>query len=125
LTSTSWKRLVIVALVATVGEMYFGFALFFAPGWANEWPFALTIHSVWAAGIALMLFVVLMTLGAGLGGLVGLMCSWRGIGSKHGLSVYITWLLLMATMVLLASTWMYRAAHAAALQMWPNGYPNR
>lgn len=125
MTSASWKRLVVIASVVFVCSACFGFQLFFAPGWANGWPFGLTVHSIWSVGIAFIVFALLMALAIGVGAFVGLLLSLRGIGSRLVRSVYITWLLIAATSIMLVSMWIYQGAHASALHMWPNGYPNR
>jgi hypothetical protein len=45
---------------------FVGFGLWFAPGWANGWPFGLHINVVWPLGLAALVFVAV--LGAIVGG---------------------------------------------------------
>jgi hypothetical protein len=44
---------------------FLGFGLWFAPGWANGWPFGLHRNVVWPLGLAVLVF------GAVLGAIVG------------------------------------------------------
>jgi hypothetical protein len=106
-------------------ELCFGFSLWFAPGWANGWPFGLTIHVVWSVGMALLLFLVLVTTAAGLGAAVGWVGSQHVVGLRHGRKVYVAWLFLAAAAALALALETYQRTHATTLRMWPNGYPNK
>ena len=48
--------------------MSFPFA--FAPGWANGWPGGLTVHEVWSAGMAAVVFLTLFAAAGGVGAAV-------------------------------------------------------
>ena len=94
-------------------------------GWANGWPLGLTLHVIWSAGIASLVFLMLLTLAIGLGALVGLVCSWCGIGLRSGRLSFVAWIAVTAVLALIASLYVYKEAHTSALEMWPNGYPNK
>jgi hypothetical protein len=112
-------------MIVAALDLFLGFPLFFAPGWANGWPSGLTIHAVWSAGMTLIIFVLLMGIAVGLGGFVGLACSLRGKAPRYAVSSYVVWLFLAAALNLILCVRVYQEIHAAALEMWPNGYPNR
>jgi hypothetical protein len=83
-----------VAGMAVVGLFIgniLGSFLFFTGGWANGWPFGLssrTVVSVAATGYYLLL---LMTAAAGIGAIVGLLCTLLGIRWEHVGRGYKPW----------------------------------
>jgi hypothetical protein len=125
MSSESWKRIIVTTLVALGCEAGCICPLSFAPGWANGWPFGLTIHAVWSGTMALLLFLVLMTVAASLGAVIGYTGNRFATGRRLGGSVYVIWLVVAAALALGVGVWAYQEIHAATLRMWPNGYPNR
>lgn len=101
-------------------EAFFGFGLWFAPGWANGWPGGLRIHLVWPAGMAVVVTAMFLTAAAGAG--AALMAttqpppSWPPgrqavcLGCLIGFAGTLVWFLLFGYF------------RFAALEMWPNGY---
>ena len=51
-----WLAVAGCSFLALAGELFVGCGFAFNPGWANGWPFGLTIHSVWSAGMSFLLF---------------------------------------------------------------------
>lgn len=111
-----------LALPALVFEAWIALSLFFAPGWANGWPFGLTIHAVWSGGMAAFGCLMLMTLAAGIGAAI---CS-RLVRYHAELRlvwlVYRAWLLVCAIATAILGIVMYRTLFVETLRMWPNGY---
>ena len=79
------------ALVAFLVEAFGGFALLFT-GWANGWPFGWTIHVVWSAGMAALLFVMLMTFTVGVAAVVAADRPERRTGRGFGWTTFARWL---------------------------------
>src|SRR5262245_46670828 len=100
-----YNFLALLSLLALVGEAYVGFALWFAPGWANGWPFGLRRQVVWPCGLAVMLFLLLMTLAVAAGAVVGLSLQGEGAGRQVHRRVAIGWLVLSAVVALAICTW--------------------
>jgi len=117
-----WMEIAGGSFVTLGGLMFFGFWLAFTPGWANGWPLGLSIHHVWPAGMSVLLFLLLMMAAATVGAVVGAVCSRWGVGLRRGRAIYAGWLVGSGVVALVASFWAFRVNHAAALEMWPNGY---
>lgn len=124
MTPVCWKRIIVVASAGMLLELYVGFSLWFAPGWANGWP-GLSMHAVWSAGMSFVLATFLITVAIGVGGVVGLTLGLRGIGLRYGLIAYSAWLLSAGTLIWFIGMSVYRDMYTDALQMWPNGYPGK
>jgi hypothetical protein len=123
LTPANFGLLLTLACVMLAAEAVVSFPLWFAPGWANGWPGGLTIHQVWSTCFTIMLFIMLITVGVGLGSAISLVvCIFtrgRGqAGSVFGVWIVI-WTIISAAVCFLAFKWMY----ASTLEMWPGGYP--
>ena len=118
----SYGIIVLLAVAAFGGEVFFGFGLFFAPGWANGWPGGLTIHRVWSAFMTTYLFVLMMTVGIGAGGLIGLLLRLV-LGNRRTTLVFYFWLLICSVFTVLTCINVYPEIYASTLEMWPNGYP--
>jgi hypothetical protein len=110
------------AFVALLPELFFGFGLWFAPGWANGWPGGLTIYRVWSAGMTACLFVMMSTIGVGAGGMIGLSLK---LSRQNRLAelVVLAWLVLWTVLSISACALAYREFYVSTLEMWPNGYP--
>jgi hypothetical protein len=120
----SWKWILHKALIALALEVFGGFPLWFAPGWANGWPFGLTIHTVWSGGMAFLFSAVLLTMAVCTGAAVGFFCSHRGIGLRHGKPVFAFWIVLIAALAIPIGLWNCRDFYEDTLEMWPKGYPS-
>ena len=121
MTSDTWKRLIKYALITAGLDILFGFQLVFAPGWANQWPFGLSMYVVWSTGMALLVFVLLMALAVAFGAFVAHACT--STPSRYATLLYVVWLLMAAALIHILCVWVYQDAHADALKMWPNSYP--
>jgi hypothetical protein len=103
-----------LSLALAGGGLFFGFGLWFAPGWANEWP-GLPQKVVWPAGMSILAFV------AGAAPIIGFgayICSRLGGGrqSRWALAVWSgCWLVLMAV----ACSRLYQALRNEAEHVWP------
>ncbi|MFO0956299.1 MAG: hypothetical protein U0800_02400 [Isosphaeraceae bacterium] len=120
--SKAWLVAAAAAFVAIWLESSIGFGLAFSPGWANGWPGGLSVHTVWAAGMSLLLGLVLMTIAVGVGAAVAAACSRRGLERRGLLLAFLAWLLLAAALAWPATSWAYGRIHASAVEMWPGGY---
>jgi hypothetical protein len=92
----------LLALLGTVGILAgsccTGFGLWFAPGWANGWPFGLHRNVVWPAGLACVVFLTVMAVAANLvtalrqetdppGPIRSRRCLWASLGVSAGVAV--------------------------------------
>ncbi len=118
----SWLTIFGWSLLALGAEIFFGFGFAFSPGWAEGWPFGLSIYSVWSAGMSFVFFLVLMTASVGIGAMTGAACSNYGVGLRCGRVVYAGWLMYSCFMALWVALWAFREIFASSLLMWPTGY---
>ncbi len=116
-----WLAIARWSLMVFGGEVFFGFGLAFNPGWANGWPFGLTIDSVWSTGMSFLFFLMLMTAAIGLGAIAGATCARFGVGLRRGRAVYAAWLVCFGVLASVASLWAFKVIRASMLEMWPNG----
>jgi hypothetical protein len=123
LTSEDFGRICRLASLALGAELVGSFGFFFAPGWANGWPGGLTIYQVWSTWLTLTVFMFLMTLGVGVGALVGLLCCIVPRGRRHAGTVFRAWIVIWAILSVVTCMWASRGIYASTLEMWPNGYP--
>ena len=126
MSKKNWLSIAAYSLLTFAGVLFFGFGLAFNPGWANGWPFGMTIHAVWSTGMTFLFFVLVMSFGAGIGAIA---CAGSahfdlGLRSKTTAYAYAIWLLFCGVAALCACIWVYREIYASTLVMWPNGYPN-
>jgi hypothetical protein len=121
MTPRNWLAIAGKSLAALPIVAFFGFPLAFSPGWANGWPFGLTIYSVWSAGMSVLYFLLLMTGGVGLGALVCAGWSYFG-GPRSSKVVYAGWLVCCCVLATLLSLRTFGEIYASTLKMWPNGY---
>jgi hypothetical protein len=120
--------LLLLASVAflLLGELSIGFGLWFAPGWANGWPGGLSIYFVWPAGMTLILFAILMTIGFGVVGstCIALSASSGSPSTKRDFEgSFAIWMVIWLTVVSVICACAYFVFYLSALDMWPNGYP--
>lgn len=118
----AWLAIVAGAILALGPELFLGFALAFSPGWANCWPLGLTVHTVWAAGMSVVFFLLLMTAAVGSGAVFGAVCCDFGVSRRRVLVAYIAWLACSLVLALLLCCWGFSGVYASALEMWPGGY---
>jgi hypothetical protein len=111
-----------MAVVAFFFEAFIGFGLYFAPGWANGWPFGLTIHVVWSSGMTVLLFLLTVTLAVAIGAAVGLCCSWFKAGRRESRRAFALWLVGATATAFAISYLAYGVIFASTWEMWPNGY---
>jgi hypothetical protein len=107
------------AFVALVPELFVTFGLGFAPGWAN-WG-GRSIQWVWPVGMTTCLFVLMVTFGIGVAGLIG---SALGFSRQGRLArpVVVGWLASWAALTALSCVLAYLNLHGEAVQMFPSGY---
>lgn len=120
-----WLKIAGWSLVALVGEVFGSFGFAFNPGWANAWPFGLSIYTVWSTGMSSVFFGILVTVAVGTGAVTGAVCSYFGVGLRHGRAVFAGWVACSSILALVASIWTFRAIYASTLEMWPTGYNPR
>ena len=103
-------------------EYVMSWILFFSPGWANGWPFGVRFQSVLSAAATGWISIMLMTLAAGVGALVGFVCALLGIGKTHGRRAYRFWLRLAVVVIICLSVWVFRWISASVWEAFPDGY---
>ena len=118
-----YGALAFMALGALAVELIFGFQFYFAPGWANGWPGGLSIYRVWSAGMTAYLFIMMMTVGIGVGATaIFLLCRFPAV-RRRSAAVFWTWLVILTGLTAVVCTLAYCEIYASTLEMWPNGYP--
>ena len=122
MSRTVWLSLAACSFMALAGAMCCGCPFWFSPGWANGWPFGLTIYFVWSAGMSFIVFILLMTAAAGIGAIAVATYADFGGGARPGRAFYTGFLACCCVLALAASRWAFREIYASTLKMWPNGY---
>jgi hypothetical protein len=122
LSPADCRRLFVFATLALGAELVGSCCLSFAPGWANGWP-GLTIYQVWSTWLAVTLFVMLVTVGVGVGSVVSLILCIFPRARRHTGNVLVIWTVIWAILSALTGAWTFREIYASTLEMWPNGYP--
>jgi hypothetical protein len=116
-----WLAVAGLAGAALAAECFVGFGLWFAPGWANQWPGGLSIDVVWPAGMTAFAAVMLMTAAVGVGASLAAGYQYWS-GHSLGRSAIALWLAVTAVITVAASACWFASLRASALAMWPNGY---
>ena len=114
-----WWPLIFAALPI---EVFLAFPFCFSPGWANGWPFGLTIHTVWSSVMASLISLMFMTVMIGLGGAIGSIWLRHPSGLRYAERAFVAWLALGTLSALIIGWRAYRLLYADTLEMWPNGY---
>lgn len=117
-----WNTIALGALVAFACEASFGFALWFAPGWANGWPLGLTIHTVWSTGMVVLLFLLSLTSAVSVGAAIGSVCARSEVGRRWDRPVFAAWLAVVAVAAFVLAYRAFPLIYSTTLEMWPNGY---
>ncbi len=110
------------SVIALAAETFVGFALAFSPGWANDWPFDLTIHTVWSTGMSILFFLLLTTSAAGAGAATMAICSHFGLGNRFNWAAFAVWLACSFVLAMVATLWAFEGIYESTGEMWPNGY---
>src|ERR1700719_1145348 len=93
--------------------------LWFAPGWANEWPGGLSIHLVWPVGLTTLAATILMTAAVGAG--AGLAAGYQHLtGRPPGRWAVRLWLAVALLATIAVSVYLFTQLRADALAMWPH-----
>ena len=123
LTAKSCGSLLAVSCLALLGEAVVSFPFFFAPGWANGWPGGLTIYQVWSTWLIVVLFLMLMTVGVGVGSFVSLLANVFPAVRRHSGSVFGILMAVWSILSVATCSFAFMEIYASTLEMWPNGYP--
>ena len=118
----SWLLIAGWSFAAFGCGIFIGIPLVFSPGWANGWPFGLTIYTVWSVGMACEFCLLSITAAVGGGAIAGALGSHYGIGLRYGRAVYAGWLVFACLFVAWAARGAFNEIYASTLEMWPNGY---
>ena len=105
-------------------EAFFGFGLWFAPGWANEWPGGLPIHLVWPVGMTAVATAILLTMAVGFGAAVAASHQAESGAPLSGRAARL-WVVVAVVSAAIVSPFVFGYFHTAALESWPNGYNSR
>ena len=125
MTRETWAAVAALAGIAILEHTPCTFGLWFAPGWANGWPFGIPMTLVWPAGMALVCFTFLMSLAVLWGAI------YRGTADRNeaelrkGGRAFRLWIAIAAGLALMPSLGTFGCCRSAALEAFPNGYPNR
>src|SRR5262245_55502004 len=84
----TWRSVATGAFATLGGALGVGFPLAFNPGWANEWPFGLSIDQVWSAGLSLVVCVTGTAVTLGLGA-VAVMARSRAGSAVPGKGAFV------------------------------------
>jgi hypothetical protein len=117
----NWGIAAAGAMLAVGPEAFFGFGLWFNPGWANAWPGGIPIDVAWAGGLAAYLFIFLMTVVFGFVAAV-LALSVRPGKPSPRFRIIAALIAPIVLAGLAVSVWVYGHLHVTAQTMWPNGY---
>ena len=117
-----WFFVTAISACALFAEFFVGALFFFSPGWANGWPFGVSFQLALATGVTIWCAVMLMTAAAGLGAIIGFLCTLFRLGEKRGIRVYCIWLGVAAAITLVVSICIFASTYADALKAFPNGY---
>jgi hypothetical protein len=75
--------------------------------------------------MTISMFVMLMTLGVGVGSLIIFLLCIIGGGQLPVRHLFWIWVAIWFVLSALICLWAYREIYASTLEMWPKGYPNR
>lgn len=119
---TWWLTIAGCSFLALWCEFALSVVLTFAPGWANEWPFGLSIYSVWSAGTSVLYFLLQMTSAVWLGAIIGAAGVWSDVGVRNGKKIFAYFLVVFVILAALRSWITFPEIYSTAIRMWPNGY---
>ena len=102
-------------------EASVSFPFYFAPGWANEWPFGLTIYTVWSTWASAVVTVMFLSLVIGLGAAISALLVGR-VGYRRTWAGFAIWLAIGAVSAGAFFILAFRVLYESTLEMWPNGY---
>ena len=119
---SDWLVIVVVAAACLAGEILFGCAWFFSPGWANGGPFGLSFQTVLSTALTGWISVMLMTAATTAGAIVGFFCAALEVGQRHARRVYHVWLWFAGVVILGLSIWVFLRLYSSIWKEFPNGY---
>jgi hypothetical protein len=117
-----WASRVGFAVAMLFAEFIWTWFLFFSPGWANGWPFGIRFQTVISVALTGWISVILMTVSAGVGAVVGFICALLRLGQKHGSKAYDMWLWISAGLILCLSIPLFGSIYALIMEEFPSGY---
>jgi hypothetical protein len=115
MTQQQGDQLSLISLLAAFVGCFFGFGLFFAPGWANGWQF-LPQRIAWPAGMTAVAFGVGVAVTVGVGAPV---CSRRNGGTEVSLRALCTWSVWWLVALAALCCCLYLCFHSLAQSLWP------
>jgi hypothetical protein len=104
-----WIGIAVLSVGGLFFEYVFGAIFFFTHGWANGWPVRFAI--VASAGVAVYSALMMMTVAAGAGAILGFFCALCGVRQSRQFRAYMAWLLLAAVVVLCISWVRFRSEY--------------
>ena len=119
MSRTTALGIFLAAVAAVPMEAFLAFGLWFSPGWANGW--GIPQHDVWPAGLAVMAFVIGLTVVVALGALASLSLGMSQDVAKRELSriAFATWLSVGSVTAIVACIPVYVVSRAMAVDLWP------
>ena len=102
-------------------ENLLGWLLFFSPGWANGWPNGWSFQTVLSIGMTAQILLMLLTAAAGIGAVVGFICTllrvrWEHVGQNNR-----SWL-WFAVVVVCLTAGIFWLVHWWVWDAFPDGY---
>jgi hypothetical protein len=86
-------------------ESLVGQFLFFTHGWANGWPFGLSLETVLSVGVTGYVLLELITATTGVGATIGLICICLRVEEEYESLIYRRWPWVVFVLLCIASSW--------------------
>jgi hypothetical protein len=116
-----WIGIAGLAGFTLIAEWYFGAILFFAPGWANGWPWGLSFELVVSAGMTAYISLMLMTASTGAGAIIAHFEASTGVRAEDQWQFFIRWLCITSAVVVCLSSIVFLALCAWVAPNFPDG----
>ncbi len=111
-----WLALLPCCVVLVPVEALVTFSLWFAPGWANGWPWPRRV--VWSTGVAVSLFMVLMTCAVGAGAVYAII-RYYGRSAGRTRRTFAVWIASCAAVGTLVCVLTGQVLYSRAVGLWP------
>ncbi|MDB5342428.1 MAG: hypothetical protein JWP89_805 [Schlesneria sp.] len=123
MSAQQWPRFALLSFAVLACEVYTGFGISFNPGWANGWPFGITIHVVFSTVMSVLSFLILMTASSFVGSLIASCFAAIGVGDRHLRPAFILLIICCTAPAAILAQMCFMEIYASTFKMWPDGYP--
>jgi hypothetical protein len=121
--SDQWSKFALRSFAVLVFEVYTGCGMSFNPGWANGWPFGMTIHAVFSTAMSGLSFLMLVTASVFAGSLIAACCATIGVGDRYIRLGFIALMICCTVAAAILTRLCFMEIYASTFKAWPNGYP--